>query len=379
MGVLAIDTVRLESPFITDELAIYIENQSIRRQGLDLKSGELLYQIVTSDLRGSFDSRIMIQVKRDKLGYNTELKRTMKLNTDPYLVVEASVHKAILGHNVFGGPVSFRRSVMFLIGLIEELLELEKCTLPFFDNWIVRRVDVAEVYKMDSFEVCQEWFRGLNSCEYPRRSVDRYGLSGLYATGSTTALKFYHKGPEFWKHDRKRLLLYMEKDKVDELQLMANNIIRVETEIKSRKLKLDYGLQPLVKDVTDEYLNRVHDREVERLLRDGKKQMTVVRNARGVQKRLYEVYGSRKAKILFGTWMELSAFGRKAVKESMGKSSFYNHVKWLEEAGVDYKLTDVQLKEQHSIVPEDFSPVRTDIRRIREEATEVKEVLYLVS
>jgi II/X family phage/plasmid replication protein len=365
-GFLAIDTITLKSPYISFEVADIVKHECILRQGLDIKTGEVLYEITTASLTGSYDNKISIKVQEneyDGIGALTPSK--------PYITLEASVHKALLGHNVYGGPRHIQQACEYLIKLVEKLIQVK---LPLYNEWSLVRCDVAEVYELPSFEAVQEWFKGLNAADYPRRSVTRYGLSGIYAQGSTTTLKFYHKGVEFSKHDRPRLKRIWDDDKISTLQIYANKAIRCECEIKSRKLKYDFGHLPLVGEVSDQYINNVHDVEVKRFLKEGVKMMILVSNAHEVKERLYSIYKPALAGILLGTWYQLTTLGEDSVKKSMSKPSYYRHMKQLKDACVSWHCTDVILESKHSLIPKGFSPVRNDPRRIIGEAPEVSKL-----
>jgi II/X family phage/plasmid replication protein len=361
---MALDTITLKSPYLSDEIASVVFNECIARQGLDIKTGELLYQITTGSLIGSYDSKISIKIEHQ------EYKDGALQETQPFLILEASVHKAMLGHNVFGGPEDFQKCCHYLVKLVEELIQVQ---LPVYNNWTAIRIDDSEVYELPSFEAVQEWFKGLNSTDFPRRSVTRYGLSGLYASGSTTTLKFYHKGVEFSKHDRARLKKVFDSDKLFNIQTVANKIIRCECEIKARKLKYDFGHLPLVEEVTNEYIRNVHDVEVRRFLKEGLKMMALVSNAHEVQSRLYNLYKSNLAGVLLGTWYQLTTLGEHTVKNKLPKNTYYRHLRQLKDAAVSWHCTDVILKE-YSLIPQGFSPVRSDPRRIIVQNQEIIEL-----
>lgn len=377
---LALDTLGLRSPFLSEDVATAIENQCILRQGVDLNTGDVIYSITTGSLEGSHDSRISIKVEReiwqaseivDKQGIKKK-SQPIRVPCEPYIYLEASVHKALVGHNVCGGPQGFIESAHWLIGLVGDLLGVQ---LPDPEIWMVRRIDTAEVFQMPSYEACEEYFRGLNSADYPRRSVTRYGTSGIYAQGSTSTLKFYHKGPEFQKHDRKRLVKILKTEKLFELIDLAHRTIRVEVEIKTRKLENDFGYSPLVREITEEYINRVYDTEVQRFLKEGAKELELVRDAQAVQRRLREVYDDRLAGLLFGTWYQLTTLGEDFVKKSYAKRTFYRQRKQLVDASISWHGTDVILRENHSAVPVGFSPTRSDPRRNVIELPEVRDKL----
>jgi II/X family phage/plasmid replication protein len=251
---------------------------------------------------------------------------------------------------------------------------LVQLPLPPLSCWKVHRVDWAECYQLPSFESCSEYFRGLNASDYPRRSVNRYGNSGLYAPGCTTATKFYHKGVEFAKHDRTRLRNLLKPTELNDLQHFANTVIRVEVEIKAEKLRYDFGDLPIAAQITQDYLLKVFDSEVYRILREGQKEMEIVRNARLVEARLYQVYKPALAGVLLGTWFRFSTLGEDAVKKALSKPTFYRQRKQLVEAGCDWHQTDVRLVEA-SLIPQGFTLRRGTQWHLSEQDPKVLEQL----
>lgn len=375
---MTIDTIRLESPLIDEGLAVLLERESIRRMGVLNRTGDVLYELTTGELKGTWDASLRFVVER-KRWVKQSVGKPVHVDCQPYLVVEASPHKLIAGHNCWGGPLSCRAAGRWLLMFLADSFQVD---LPDLDTWTLRRVDVSEVYELPTFDSVQEYIRGLSGAEYPRRKPHKYATDGLYFSGSTTALKFYHKGVEFWKHDSKRLrLLFRDQpaklDEIGEIQLKANLLLRVEAEIKTRKLDYDHAKPLLLGEVDDSYLLAVHDTEVARILREAGSQMKQVRTARDVQARLHQVYDQRLAAVLFGTWIQLAALGEDAVKKSMARASFYRQRKQLMDAGVKWYGTNVILKE-FSLVPADFSPVRNSSYRIVQELPMVEAALKAV-
>lgn len=369
-----LDTVKLVSPALGESDAEAIERACVLRSAVEVATGELVYSLTTGSLLGSWDSRVSVRVERERweVGWQDRLKREQgqdnrslvsKHACEPYLIIEGSVHKALLGHNVFGGPVCFQGACRWFVAAVAERLGLG---LPCADDWEVQRVDWAEVYELGSWEACKEYVSGLNMAQFPRRKVVRYGSESLMSVGKTTALKFYHKGPEFHSHDRKRLSAWHDSDGLEALQRRANGILRVETSIKARKLQQDFEGKPRVKEVESAWLCEVHDREVTRLLREAQGEMDIVRTHREVSRRLSEVYGQRLANTLFGTWLQLSALGEAEVRKTLSKPTWYRQRKQLVEARVSWHGGDVVLAPSKSAVPAGFSPVRSDPRRLIE-------------
>jgi len=350
-----------------------IQRKCVRREGIDLSTGELIYQITTGSLEGSYDSRISIRIDNKEwqvkqlttamLFKHIDNFKSFKvpelIESGWFVYIEASVHKAILGHNIFGGPKEFQYAVCWLVDKVKKLLNVN---LPCFKEWEVRRVDVAEVFELSSFEACQEWFNIMSNTNFPRRKVYRFADSGLYAQGSSTTVKFYHKGVEFVRHDKNRLKKIMCEKVLNMLIEKANCIIRTEVEIKSRKLEYDFGHIPKVSEINDDYLKRIYDIEVKKLLKEGDKSMKTVRRTKAVEMRLFKVYDERTAGSLFGFWLRLCSVGEKSVKDTMKKTSYYKYRKLLIDAGVSWTGTDIIKTVE--LVPEDFSPISSDKRKL---------------
>jgi II/X family phage/plasmid replication protein len=385
-----IDTVRLASPPLPEALIERIEQQLVLRSALDLSTGDLQWQFTRGSLSGSWDSRVSVQVEREEWVHGPltlrgiteevvtgkkQLKLTCKLPCEPYLVIEGSVHKALLGHNVYGGPLPPALTMAWFVDNIAERLGV---TLPYSEDWRVLRIDWAEAFDLGSFEAVQEYISGLNMAAFPRREVVRHGSESLFAPGRTTTIKAYHKGPEFSAHDYGKLRKIVDPGELIALQDMANRILRVETSIKARKLAEDHSGKPQVVQVTQAYLEGVHDREAARLLKEAAGTMETVRTHREVSRRLQSTYQGELGNRLFGTWLQLAALGEKEVKRDMAARTFYRQRKQLIDAGCSWAATDVIILKT-SAVPQGFSPVRYDRRRLTEEAEQVKLQLYSYS
>ena len=296
---------------------------------------------------------------------------------EPYILIEASVHKIFVGHNVYGGSSDFQKVTSEFIHLLEDQLNVE---LPPARNWTVHRVDVALVYRL-SKPACKEFFDGMQLISFPRRKKGsaKYAMA-VYFAGKTTTVKFYHKGSEFAVHDRSRLRQFFinlfqhlhgkddtqnyqrAEKKIQALQRLADNRMRVEVEIHSDKFQYDFGKNPKVEDVTDTYLQEVYDREVEKLLREGKQGMDTVRETRAVMRRLQNVYGHSTGNRLYGFWSSLCTLGDEVTREQFPKTVYFRNRKQLEEAGVSWRGTDVVVIANDKLIPSDFSPIRSDKR-----------------
>jgi len=371
---MAYDTIKLKSPPMDRGTIQRIEQQCIMRQGMDMSSGELLYELFTGQLLGSWDSRISVIPKYED--WINDKNGTPRLQPcEPYLLVEASVHKVMLGHNVYGGPTNFQEAARYLVALVEKLLDTE---LMPADYWTVHRVDVAHVYKLSKAS-CKLFFDGIQLMSFPRRQRNsaKYDMA-VYFAGKTTTVKFYHKGSEFSVHDRSRLRSFFrilfahiygpdEKNttrvdrKLKALQRLADQRLRVEVEIHSDKLQYDLGRNPQVRELTDAYLERIHDTEIERLMREGKQGMETVKTTRAVLARLQANYPGAQATRLYGFWTSLTTLGDEVARQQYTKPTFYRNRKALEEVGISWRGTDIVVTANDSPI-HDFTPQRVDRR-----------------
>ena len=72
--------------------------------------------------------------------------------------------KAMMGHNVYGGPRNFQKACSFFVNLVEKLLGVD---LPPSGNWTVHRVDVAHVFALTK-PACKEFFDSIQLRNFPR-------------------------------------------------------------------------------------------------------------------------------------------------------------------------------------------------------------------
>jgi hypothetical protein len=371
-----IDTLKLKSPAIDEETAFRIEQHLVQRQAVDMLTGEELYCLCSGSLEGSWSSSVAVNVLRKDFKTFEPLRPGQKSVTElvespPYVTIEGSVHKAMLGHNVFGGPERLGPAVAWLVADVARRLGVQ---LPPWSEWELRRVDIAEVYDVGNFEGCAQYLHGLGLARYPRRKKSVFGDETVMFPGTTTTLKFYHKGPEFAKNGYKLMAKAFSDKMAEKIQRVANCYLRVESSIKSKKLTQVYGVGHTAGTATLLGLNSILDRDVAAVLREAEHDMKTVRTTEEVRARLHEVYEPRLAKLLFGTWLELAAIGEDAVRRSTPKMTYYRHRSQLAQAGIAWDATDVYIREQ-SFIPAGFRPIRSDPRRISGECLEVKELL----
>lgn len=364
------DTIVIKSPEIDPETVQKVMQFCRRYEGVDIFTGEILYRFTSGELEGSYDYRIRIKV--DNTEWIKEEKIPRRVDTYWHIEVECSLHKLLLNHNCYGGPRDIKKSIAYLVRFLENVMFVE---LPNYEEWELKRIDVARIYHFNDKSICKKIVSNLRNSYYTRRKPRIYDTSVMFS-GSTTSVKIYWKGPEFEKHDYRRIKKYIlkevdlnwNKDNCDllmhKLALMqmqfdkilekAYRIIRYECEIKTRKLKDEFKTDKvLVKDLSDKRLHDIADNELNKLIKEDDN-MNIVRRSDLVLERLHHIYGINQANALYSTWVKLVQFGEIQTKETMSRATYYRHKKMLVEAGVSWNCTLVNLK-QFSIVPDDFS------------------------
>lgn len=388
-----IDTVKLRSPVVDEGTAAHLERQSVLKQGIQLSTGEVLYELTSGNLDGSFDSRISFRVMRED--WVSVEGRVRLIPSRPYIVVECSWHKFFYGQNVFGNPVNFQALAELVVNLLGEIMSNDHEVFHDASKWQVRRVDWAEVFRL-SPAAQREFFRQFRDVHYPRRSRKeaRYDSSHHYP-GSTTTFRIYSKGPEFAENGasvlRRALVKYQQalvgqkpgsnsgvvlprvlqnndsyrwiERKVKAVQRLANRRLRVEVQINGDKLRYDFEDYPFVSQITDEYLIDVYQQQVLKLFKEGKSEMETVRTYDRVHARLIQCYGYRVGNLLMSFWMLLSGRGENAVREVTSKAQFYAKRKKLIDAGISWHSVDTHTVSHETALPRDFIPLPSDPRR----------------
>jgi II/X family phage/plasmid replication protein len=336
-----IDTLKIESGPLNKEAVLAVAGASERRCLFGV-GGDLVWELTTGFLDGSYDHRMSVRLRSDSKGYE-------------HLVLEGSVHKHLLGHNIFGGPLCLSACATYLVAVVSSALGVD---LGDASSWRARRVDIAFSFDLGSEEAVHERIRyensALNNTTARQKVTCRpTGWDTTRGHGAGTRLKAYHKGPEFHKHDQRRLKGASGLDYA-ELLTIASRILRYEVEF------YDSAIQSLCGDRSIGQLNSavLHTSaifKINQYLRENMADMEKVRVSGSVEARLREVYGLRLGALLYGMWLRLATNGERSVRESMPVRSFYRQKSQLISAGCSWIDTDVYKFEVVSAVPKDFS------------------------
>jgi II/X family phage/plasmid replication protein len=370
-----LDTIRLQSPPLDMETYKILLDQASEHRIVDLGTGE--FRTLATSVRVECSSGASVRAELRDWEYRPVYDRSgkhrpVRFPCEPYAVVEGSAHKLMLGHNVAGGPEDLQPTARYLVDLLGVNTETE---LPDGSDWYLRRVDRAEAYDLGSAGAV-EYLRVLCQARYPRRKMGHMQTESVFTkNGRTTAVKAYSKGPEFAKHDARELRKHGWHELADQVQALADGLIRTEVGIRDQKLDQDFGCKPRVRDVSDEYVAGIATDEVARLLREGDGSMRIVRKHEEVIDRLGEVYSGRWPAVLLSTWMGLSALGEDRMRSTMKRATFYLHRKMLQDARISWLGSDIGVVGGFQIVPDDFRPLPSDPRCLRGEDPRVVQAL----
>ena len=128
-----------------------------------------------------------------------------------------------------------------------------------------------------------------------------------------------------WNKDNCDLMqhkLALKQKYFDQVLEKAYRIIRYECEIKARKLKEAFECDTvLVRDMNDERLHTIADKELYKLMKEDEN-MDIVRRSDLVLERLHQLYGTNQANALYSTWTKLVQFGEQRTKETISRRHF---------------------------------------------------------
>lgn len=394
-----IDTVKLISPRLRPDLLDYIRRKMCFGGSYEC-DGHPKREWTADELQGSYDHRTHFKIDE----------------SSGSISLEGSVHKAIEGHNVLGGPEDLSAACRWYVHLLGCHLGVE---LPDGGEWLLRRVDVAEAFALGSPEQVAAFVDVMARASFGRRKGEHHARESVTWRAERTRLKLYHKGPEFRKHDASRLAAAWLTDAergisglvgngsscpevLDSLEMsgvgdllagalsqsglanldlesksvvsevvngavasvaaLADLLIRVEVEFRRRYVADTFGKDCAVHFVDQEILARDYDREVEAVMKETRSELEKVGKSEDVSARLQQLHGVRLGSLLHGTYLRIAAHGEKRAREMMNRRTYYHHRSLLLDAGCDWTQSDVRLVDIG--IPSDFSLKRDSPYRV---------------
>lgn len=334
-----IDTIKIYT-MISKDIYYTIKENSIVKTSYQTKTGEVFYNIVNDKLEGSYSSSLSVRVGEGG---------KYKFINQYYLEIEGSFHKIIRGYNTHNGFYNLVSITRTLIDMLEKHYNVK---LPTFEHWFLQRVDITKVFDLENNDNVRDYINNLSFCRYPRRKIKHYNDESIYMSGTTTTLKIYNKMLEFRKHDMKKL----NENGFPVLKFLPviQGFIRFECEIKKKKLEQEYKKKYIrVKEINYRELEKIWRDEFMKMIRLFEKDMEVVRKKQDVERRLKTLYKEAKAVRLYNFYLSIMVDGLENVKNKTNKSSFYDNIKALKDANIDFSQSTNINFDEHFI---DFDP-----------------------
>ena len=135
---------------------------------------------------------------------------------------------------------------------------------------------------------------------------------------------------------------------------VIQGFIRFECEIKKKKLEQEYKKKYIrVKEINYRELEKIWRDEFMKMIRLFEKDMEVVRKKQDVERRLKTFYKEKKANILYNFYLSIMVDGLENVKSRTKKSTYYDNIKSLKDANIDFSQSTNINFDEHFI---DFDP-----------------------
>lgn len=331
---LMIDTIRIKGKFLAQDIVPYVAHKLDTY--VKYNSEAILYEFTSGKLQGSYDNRISFSIKDRDWFRVPGQKQPVLLEVPKYFEIECSLHKFVMGHNIFGGTDD-----LSVIHSLYDYLEVVAFGSRFIDRHSVEvlRIDIAEVYKFSSDDEVNAVFHGLRYYKKYRTKPTTYNNSGIYYPSTSTTFKIYDKHKEFLRHDAKRLKKVFTDEEYEYVKEMSKYCVRLECEIHKRKLNELFGgkkvyVEDLIMgrmiDIKDVYL-----KEKQRLIYEEKNDVAL-KMTNDVLTFIIDKLGSRKGLPLYNFWQIVTLQGDEVARKTFNKSTYYYNKKQLKELGVPF-------------------------------------------
>lgn len=386
MKLTTIDTIKVR---ITLDLESINKIEALMKEfnGIDRKNNNVIYKFIKGDLVGSHDSNISIV----RFAYNQ-------------ICVSCSLPKIIYGNNIINYDIELRSGLQILCDILEYNYNVE---MPDIEEWELMRIDLSINYDMQEQWNVKRYINALQMVNYPRRKVFMYEDECLYIAGSTTTIKFYNKYQEFLKHDYKKLRkldkvitlkesknnnvnqfaiselnqeygeglkalngdmekaktylpdYYKKRKEIESrkhvevtsksanLLKIAEKVMRIEVEIKNRKIKDNFDSR-MLKDIQYSKLEEIFVKEVEKVMKYKVTDMKIYSKSEEVERIIFLNCSTRLASALFSTWMLIQVKGYKRHRDEIKSDPanlrrFQRHIKKLKDLKISIHDSDINV------------------------------------
>lgn len=284
------------------------------------------------------------RLKSDEIGLFWQIQYS---GTEVFMVIGASPASVEHGGNAFGSSdVIYCANI--LISAAQKILGI---TLPTLQFWDCRRLDITENYLLDSNSQVKQALRELRNGDGVRQKASVKGDSVYYGEGSDLISgKIYDKGTQVIHLMKKLHRLCRTPIYTSEQVAILDRVLRMELTLRRRwfdrlqnKLKvtdfttaeeyIDYlrHNKPWL-ELNEQDLTALHTRYFSQFI--GNIEVTDMTT---LMKRLDEVAPSHgRALAAHQTWALIKAIGFEQTRDSMPRSTFARHRKYLLAAGLSH-------------------------------------------
>ena len=350
-----IDTVVLQTP-LDSNLYRHIRGYMSEKRSVSTQTGEVDYLLYA--LRSTAGmSEVNCSIKLNQWQVLPGSRQPKKVMLDePILTIEGSVHKAMLGHNVFSGPRKIQPALRWYLHEVGELFETD---MPELKHWLIYRLDVAEIYDLGSEGNVISWINARKLALYPRRNVQFFANRGLSASGTTTVLRAYAKGQQHFSSGGYAATKRLCHSTYKEIAAEACRYLRCELQINRDKLFSLHSNAPFATIVTEDTVYSLYDSEWAKFMQEAAYDTPAVRASSDVFAVLKQTY-PELAVTLFGAWTIMATQGEGFYKENTSPATFRRHRSLLRDCNVSWFGTDLVIANCPiaDFVPKVDSPLR---------------------
>ena len=362
----------------------------ILTQRIDRVTGFVEFEYTNFKANHSFNYRVQWKIDNRHYVKDHDSGSVVVEEGIPYLKLEFSAPKILFGHNL--DSITIESMLDACLVVKEKFEQLSGVTLPGPGEWYIYRLDVCANFVLDDLKSVKSYIQYIQRLDYPRRSGNAYKDTGLYFASRYSTLKIYCKGEEFKKHDAVRFCQkksddmgsfikhvrdncnkecsdwYDQENTVSEieayrLQHKANNILRIEVELKRR---IAYLVAKHEQEFNETFLQfkgcvSVEDFlyivdvkfEMERVMQKflvGVETRTM--KIGDVQSILNQAYSCRRAAMLFSIYTIIVLQGQNEAKLKFAKRTYYDALRAFRENNISLICSDVKLDEDFKERPE---------------------------
>ena len=331
-----LDTVVMTTEYLTEPEYQIIQQQLQARSGVEPSTGEVKYLRYVASmpvpssgsvLRMTVDTAKWVKMPGERQPYKIESKSFR---------IEGSVHKAMHGHNVYGGEPDPQSAMSWLLAVVAEMLS---CPMPSLEHWQVTRADFACSFDLGSLANVRGWIRAKSLVVYPRREMEFFSDLGFRAVGTTTTLKCYAKGPQFHKEGGYQALLKCSSpEHAFSVSRIAERTLRCEVELKAPLLAKE---SDNAEGVSEGFMRFTYEHEWRKLLRPIDSGSRRIHTAIEVADRLKSCYPDGWLH-LYLVWCVVAIRGEAWYRDQLIASSTWRRTRvQFETANISWVDTDV--------------------------------------